>query len=180
MPETQSVEQLISRAFVQVKADATVGEALKALQDAQAQYIVVASTQNNPLSVIGVQQLRAANANEAVGTFVQHMPALVLEPNVPISSAARALAKDLVLKPQLAGVLVQAQGRAEGILPRKTIVDYAARNVTRGTSDRLEGSPLDVLIYECPVDHERQIITYYDPAHPPMCSQGHLMQPIED
>lgn len=179
MAEAKQVQEVMSNSFVQVNADKTIGEALMKLQDAQAQYGIVIGAQDNLLGLVTAEELRAGEANARVQTLIQNAPPVILEPNVTLNSAVRALAKDLVLKPQLSGIVVQTQGKVQGIVPRKTIVEHAARVVTRGTADRLEGSPIDVLFYECLIDHERKLVAYYDPAHPPTCSQGHKMNPVE-
>lgn len=36
---------------------------------------------------------------------------------------------------------------------------------------------ISVPIFVCPIDGERKVVYYYDPAYPPLCSQKHLMEP---
>ncbi len=180
MTEAKQVEEALSSAFVQVNAGMAIDEALMNLQAAQAQYGVVIGSQDRVLGLVTIERLREGDANAYVETLIDSGPPIFLEPNVTLDTAVRALAKDFVLRPQLAGVVVQAQGKVEGILPRNIIVERAARLGTRGVADRLTGSPLDILFFECPVDHERRIVVYYDPSNPPKCSQGHLMMPIEE
>lgn len=174
------VAEVMSVAFIQVFAQAKVDDALRALQAAHAEYVVIGSP-GSLLGVISAAQLRAAaNGDGSVETLIRNMPALSVAPDVPVSAAARHLSADAKRWPRLAGVVVQEQGNPKGVLTRQTILEHTTPSVMRGAGQRLEGSPLDVLRYECPIHQERTIVAYYDPAHPPRCSKGDLMQPVED
>jgi hypothetical protein len=97
-----------------------------------------------------------------------------------LDRVAQKYGKDLELRPNLAGVVVIERDEVRGILPRQMIVSQAARVVTRGAgTSYLEGSPIDYVIYECPEDHERKFVDYYNPQNPPRCQRGHLMQILE-
>jgi len=85
-----------------------------------------------------------------------------------------------VFHPRLQGVIVRERGQVQGVLPRQELVERASRLVTRSIVDRMEGAPVDILYFECPMDGERQLVAYYDPGNPPTCSQGHRMRPVED
>ena len=110
----------------------------------------------------------------------QTPPPIVVSPDVRLESVARTAAKDLVMEPRLAGVVVREGNQDVGVVPRWVLVQVASRLVIRGTADRLEGAPVDLPYFICPEDGERQIVFYYDPQNPPRCSRGHLMQPLEE
>jgi len=163
-----------------LEANMTVAEALKKLEHAQATLGVVSDARAQPLGIVTTEQLHAAQKSASVNSLIGTTPRpIMVEPSATIDDVVKMLAKDLVLNPDLAGVIVQEQGEVQGVLPRKTIVEYASRVVTRGTVDRLEGAPVDTLFFECSEDHERKLVAYYDPQNPPKCSKGHLMKPVE-
>jgi len=159
----------------------TVTESLKKLEQATATFGIINDAKGQLLGLVTVEQLRTANKDTSVQSLVTiGAHPIVLEPSVTIDDAVKLLAKNLVLNPDLVGVIVEDHGKIQGVLSRKTIVEYASRVVTRGTIDRLEGAPVDTLFFECPEDHERKLVAYYDPQNPPKCSRGHLMKPVEN
>ncbi len=173
------VQELILPVAV-LEANMTVSEALTKLEQTEAIFGVVSDEKGQALGLVTVEQLHAAQKNASVQSLIVTTPrSITVEPSVTIDDVVKMLAKDLVLNPDLSGVIVQDQGKVQGVLPRKTIVEYASRVVTRGTVDRLEGAPVDTLFFECIEDHERKLVAYYDPQHPPRCSKGHLMKPVE-
>jgi hypothetical protein len=95
-----------------------------------------------------------------------------MDPHPRKDSEGSALLKDL-----FAGVSAVVYGSEEERIeigtettPEATRIDY--RGSMLGT--------VDVPIFQCPDDGERKIVYYYDPAHPPRCSQNHVMQPATD
>lgn len=163
-----------------LEANVTVAEALKKLEQAKTTFGVISDERGQPLGLVTVEQLHAAQKDVSVNSLiVTTLRPTMVEPSVTIDDVVKMLAKDLVLNPDLSGVIVQDQGKVQSVLPRKTIVEYASRVVIRGTIDRLEGAPVDMLFFECPEGHERKLVAYYDPQNPPKCSKGHLMKPVE-
>ncbi|MCI0526535.1 MAG: hypothetical protein L0Y56_03660 [Nitrospira sp.] len=180
MANTRLVQEFMSP-IVQLDADTTIADALKKLEQAHVTFGAVRSAEGNWLGVLTVEQLRAANPNNSLQTLIrtaQHP--IVVEPTDTLDNVVQTLSKDLALRLDLAGILVQEKGLPKGILPRKLIVEQASQMVERKSIYRMEGAPLTNLLYECPEDQERQIVEYYDPKSPPRCSKGHSMKPVYD
>ena len=159
----------------------TVAEAMRRLEQAGVTFGVIQDKQGRLTGLVTAEELRKADPQAQLNSLLAatHSP-ISIEPDVRIDHAVRVLAKDLVLRPQLQGVIVREQDRVRGVLPRQELVERASRLVTRSIVGRMESAPVDLLYFECPIDGERQLVAYYDPRNPPTCSQGHRMQPVED
>lgn len=178
MATFEKVQQFAQPAAL-LEADMTAAEALEKLTQSQTPFGVIRAEQGQWLGVVTREQLQAAPKD----VFLRQMIArrvLTVEPEETLENAVRMLAKDLVLHPDFSGVIVQTQGRLQGVLPREVLVEHASRVVTREIPVRLEGAPIDPLFFECAEDGERKLVAYYDPQNPPRCSQGHRMKPVED
>jgi CBS domain-containing protein len=181
MADPKLVGEVISP-VAQLDPDATVAEAVETLDRAGAAFGVVSGARGELLALVTAEQLRAGHSGgQRLQMLVADAPRpIVVEPRVTLDSVIQRLTKDLVLQPGLAGIVVQERDHLKGVVPRDEIVEYASRTAKRGIADRLEGAPVDVLLYECEIDHERKLVAYYDPKNPPRCSAGHLMKPVEE
>lgn len=179
MATLEKVQQFTQPAAL-LNADMTAAEALEKLAQSQTLFGVICDANGQWLGGVTREQLQAAQEDVDIRQLVAGQRVITLEPGVAIESAVRMLAKDLVLHPDLPGVIVPTQGHLQGVLPRQALVEYASRIVTRTVGDRMEGAPIDLLFFECPEDGERKLVAYYDPQNPPRCSRGHLMKPVED
>lgn len=166
---------------VTLDAGATVAEALARLEQAGATFAVLRDEQGGLRGPIPVETLKKVKATESrlADMAIDAPSPIFAPPGISIDQVARLVAKDLVLNPRLAGVVVKEGDQVLGVLTRQFLAQSAARLTTRGTTDRMEGAPVDILYFECPKDGERQLVAYYDPQHPPTCSQGHRMQPVD-
>lgn len=178
MATLEKVQQFAQPAAL-LEADMTAAEALEKLTQSQTPFGVIRDEKGQWLGIVTREQLQAAPKDAVLRQMIARR-VLTVEPEVTMESAVTMLAKDLVLHPDLSGVIVQTQGRLQGVLPREVLVEHASRVVTRGSAGRLEGAPVDLLFFECAEDGERKLVAYYDPQNPPRCSQGHLMKPVED
>jgi hypothetical protein len=161
-------------------ADMTVAEALEILERTSVTLGVVRGTEGTLLATVSLEQLRAVNGNQLMQTYAASLPRpIVSEPRIPFASVVRALKKYSALDPDLVGIVVQDGDRLQGVVPGKTIQDYISFQVLRGEGNRLEGAPVDVLMFECETCPERRFIAYYDPNNPPKCSAGHVMKLVE-
>ena len=169
---------------VTLDAGATIAEALEQLERAGAAFAVIRDEQGSLRGPIPVETLRQAGEQARDSRLENALknvpPPIVVPPQMNVDQVTRMVAKDLVLNPRLTGVVVREGDQVQGVLSRRFLAQRASRLVMRGTADRLEGPPVDILYFECPVDGERQIVPCYDPKNPPTCSQMHLMQPVED
>lgn len=177
---TDTVREAILPAEV-LDEESTVAEALARMEQSGAAFVVLRNRQGGLRGPIAVEALRQANGDIRLEELGKPEPPPIIVPlEMGIDRIIRIVAKDLVLNPRIKGVIVREKDQVLGVLPRRLLAQRAARLVTRGTADRMEGAPVDVLYFECPVDGERQIVPYYDPQNPPTCSQGHRMEPVED
>ncbi len=162
----------------------SVKDARARLEQAGAAFLVLRDEHGGlqgPLSAEASEQAEEQDPNTPLRRVAADVPPpIIVQPQMSVDQVTRMVAKDLVLNPRRAGVIVQEGDRLLGVLPRSFLVQRASRLVTRGTADRPEGPPLDILYFECPEDGERQLVPYYDPRNPPTCSQGHRMRPVED
>jgi CBS domain-containing protein len=166
---------------ISLDASMTVAEALRRLEQAGMTFGIIQDEQGRLARLVTAEELRKADPQAQLNSLLAAAPSpIFIELDVSIDHAVQVLAKDLVLHPQLQGVIVREQGQVRGILPREELTKKASRLVTRSIVDRMEGAPVDVLYFECPIDGERLLVGYYNPGHPPTCSQGHQMQPVED
>lgn len=175
----EKVQQFAQPAAL-LAADMTVAEALEKLAQSQMPFGVIRDEKGQWLGVVTRGQLQATQEDVDIRQLTAVRRVITIEPEVAIESAVIMLAKDLVLHPDLSGVIVQTQGHLQGVLPRQVLVEHASRIVTRRSVDRLEGAPVDLLFFECAEDGERQLVAYYDPQNPPKCSRGHSMKPVEE
>ena len=169
---------------ITLETSTTVAEALRRLEQAGVTFGVIQDEQGRLTGLVTAEELRKADPQTQLDSPLVATPSpIFVVPDVRdvrIDHAVRVLAKDLVLQPRLQGVIVREQGQVRGVLPRQELVERASRLVTRSIVDRMEGAPVDILYFECPMDGERQLVAYYDPGNPPTCSQGHRMRPVED
>ncbi len=176
----QTIRELL-KPFVPLDIGTTVAEALRRLEQAGVTFGVIQDEQGRLAGLVTAEELRKADPQAPLDFLLAAAPSpIFIEPDVRIDHAVQVLAKDLVLRPRLQGVIVREQDRVRGVLPRQELVERASRLVTRSLVDRMEGAPVDILYFECPIDGERQLVAYYDPRNPPTCSQGHRMQPVEE
>jgi predicted transcriptional regulator len=175
-----TVRELLAPAII-LDSARTVAEALRQLEQAGVTFCVIQDEQGRLAGLVTAEELRKADPQARLDSLLTAVPSPIsIDPDVRIEHAVRVLAKDLVLQPRLQGVIVREQGQVRGVLPRQELVERASRLVTRSIVDRMEGAPVDILYFECPIDGERQLVAYYDPDNPPTCSQGHRMRPVED
>ncbi len=159
--------------------DVTVGDALAQLAHANANYAVITDAGGQPARVITDQDLAGKGAGMRLGELIDpNNPALTVSPDASMEQVVQKHSKSLVLHAQIRGIVVQDGNKIVGVLPRQAVVEIASRSVKRGL-ERLEGGPLTTLWYECPIDHERRRVAYYDPTSPPTCKNGHLMKRVE-
>ncbi len=175
-----TVRELLAPAII-LDPTRTMAEALRQLEQAGVTFCVIQDEQGRLAGLVTAEELRKADPQARLDSLLTAVPSPIsIDPDVRIEHAMRVLAKDLVLQPRLQGVIVREQGQVRGVLPRQELVERASRLVTRSIVDRMEGAPVDILYFECPMDGERQLVAYYDPGNPPTCSQGHRMRPVED
>ena len=180
MANAKLVQEFLSP-VVSLDTNLTVAEALSRLERANSGFGIVGDKKGKPLALVSLEQLHATDKSAPLLSLIMDVQRpIIVEASVTIDDAVTMLAKDLVLNPDLAGIVVQDRDRLQGVLPRRAIIEHTSRIVTRSTADRLEGAPVDALFFECPDDHERILVAYYDPQNPPLCSKGHLMRPVED
>ncbi len=177
---TDAVRDAVTPTVI-LDARATVAEALARLDQAGAAFIVLQDEYGGLQGPFPAETLRQAEGQVRLGDALTGAPPpIVISSQMDVGQVTRMVAKDLVLNPRLAGVIVREEGRVLGVIPRTLLAQRASRLGTRGAADRMEGSPLDILYFECPVDGERRLVDYYDPQNPPICSHGHRMKPVED
>lgn len=177
---TDTVREAATPAVI-LDAEAIVAETLEQLQRAGVEFVVLRDAQGALRGPVTLEALRQAQEEGWSKAIWQEAPSpIVVPPDMSVDQVTWMVAKDLVLNPRVAGVLVREGDRVRGVVSRKFLAQRASRLTTRGTADRMEGPPVDILYFECPVDGERQLVPYYDPQSPPTCSQGHRMQPVED
>lgn len=175
-----TVRELLAPAII-LDTTRTMAEALRQLEQAGVTFCVIQDEQGRLAGLVTAEELRKADPQARLDSLLTAVPSPIsIDPDVRVEHAVRVLAKDLVLQPRLQGVIVREQGQVRGVLPRQELVERASRLVTRSIVDRMEGAPVDILYFECPIDGERQLVAYYDPGNPPTCSQGHRMRPVED
>jgi CBS domain-containing protein len=175
-----TVRELLAPAII-LDPTRTVAEALRQLEQAGVTFCVIQGEQGRLAGLVTAEELRKADPQAQLNSLLAAAPSPIsIDPDVRIEHAVRVLAKDLVFHPRLQGVIVREQSQVRGVLPRRELVERASRLVTRSIVDRMEGAPVDILYFECPMDGERQLVAYYDPGNPPTCSQGHRMRPVED
>jgi hypothetical protein len=161
----------------------TAGAALEAMRSEGTRVLlIVDGDRKQPKALLSEAELKQAEPDSLLREVARYA--------APLSDSVRApyVLDDVVRRhsgylerwPNLPGLLVTYD---EGfrVLPREVVTKGASQVVTRGMNEgRLEGAPLDVLFYECPIDHERKLVAYYDPRNPPRCRLGHDMAPVED
>ena len=155
--------------------DLTAGEALEKMRSEGVTIgLVVDRVRSLPKALLSERELERADPKTKLEKLVMHAPELVsVKAPYKLSDVVQRHAKYVELRPNLPGVLVDV-GEGFRVLPREIITKSATRVVTRGMNDgRLEGAPLDVLFYKCPIDNERKLVAYYDPKNPPRCTLGH-------
>ncbi|MGQ9928666.1 MAG: hypothetical protein ACUVS4_17615 [Chloroflexaceae bacterium] len=158
--------------------------------------------------LLGLGGKAAEEAEKKLGTEAWEQAQALwarLKPKVEAKPAAQEAAQEAAAHPadedaqaalrlQLRKLLAEDEALAREV--QRMLEDPAVRQViARGArsvaiggdvsgsviiTGRLEGAPVDLLFFECPEDHERTLVAYYDPQNPPRCSQGHLMKPVED
>lgn len=175
MPESTRVRDLMCPLPI-FEPGQHAGEVLRELVQARAEVGLVRGADGDAFLV--ADRLRSADPEQPVGDLAHPEPPLVVGSEQPLDSVVDAAAFDLVTRPSLPGAIVELPDGGLAFLPRSDLI-ARANLATRQTVDRLEGAPVDLLVFQCPDDGERQIISYYDPANPPMCHRGHRMRPVE-
>ncbi|MFN8490282.1 MAG: hypothetical protein U0350_22030 [Caldilineaceae bacterium] len=174
------VKEYLSQDFTQLDPVLTVAQAIEQLGREQKTYGVVRVAGEELAVLVTAGMLRRApDLQASVGNFAKTLPSLApVKRNDVIEQVVRRLANALVSDPKLAGLIVQDDQEVIGIVSRPKLVEIAGRVITRGgDASRLEGaSSLLGVYYYCPVDGEEKLVSYYNPANPPRCRQGHLMK----
>lgn len=158
------------------------GEALAKMRSEATEFLlVVDGIMGRPKALLSKAELTEATPDSMLREVAKYAPEPI-NVNAPydLDHVARRHSSYLEKWPNLPGILVKV-GEGFRVLPREVVTKGASRVVTRGMNEgRLEGAPLDVLFFECPIDHERKLVSYYDPRNPPRCRLGHDMAPVED
>ncbi len=165
-----------------VAEDQTAGRALDAMRSEGTKVLlIVDSARGLPKALLSRVELEQALPDSPLEEVAKYAPEPVgVKAPYDLDRVAQRHSGYLERWPNLPGLLVET-GEGFRVLPREVITKGASKVVTRGMNEgRLEGAPLDVLFYECPIDHERKLVAYYDPRNPPRCRLGHDMAPVED
>lgn len=173
------VRDMMTRAFVRMGADATVEQALETIRNADAEFALLDDAQGVTEALADFAILRRVSPQDPLAILRAQLPRpLVVPSNAPLESLLGILSKDLVLQPDLVGVIAAEDEETEGVVSRETISDAAARERVRGPSDRLPGTPtVRPPVYECKTDGYRRAYVPA-PATPPLCPNGHTMQKV--
>jgi hypothetical protein len=165
----------------QIEENSKIVEAISDLRANSLDFAVVVSLRNEILGILSIAQLEKATPDKQVKTLVASAQTpIIVDSQESLEDVVKKHSKDLELRPNLGGVIVTSEQQISGVLPRSLIINQARRVVTRGSGiARIEGSPLDTLFFRCEIDNERKMISYYDPADPPRCSNNHKMVPEE-
>ncbi|MFL6211950.1 MAG: hypothetical protein ACJ74W_24095 [Pyrinomonadaceae bacterium] len=166
----------------QIDQNMSVHDARLKLQSEHTSHALIVDTVRGArAALLSDKQLADARPDAILKNLVEHAPEpLTIRVPYDLDDVVQRHAKTLELRPNLPGILVE-DGAEIKLLPRQVIIKGATHVVTRGAQFyRLEGSPLDVMFYECPIDFERKMVAYYDPNDPPRCKFKHLMVPVED
>ena len=173
------IKNSLSHDFIVLDPKVTVEQALKQL--GQKTYGVIADPQAELPILVTAGVLKRFSAQQVtIGTMAAALPRPApVQPDARLDQVASVLATDLVANPDLAGLLVwDDHQKVVGILPRQILARVAARLIERGgDTGRLEGaSTVTGIYFYCPIDNEEKLVSYYDPANPPKCSNNHLMK----
>jgi len=180
MAKSKPIQEWVSLA-TRLDADETVAKALETLEQANVTFGVVSDPAGGWIATITLRQLRDASKGTSVRTLVSGKPRpIVTEPGIKFDSVVKKLVHRPGFETDLADIVVQEQDKLRGVVPRARIIDRASLIVIRWGADRLEGAPIDVMLYECEICQERKLVAYYDPKNPPKCKAGHLMKPVEE
>lgn len=129
---------------VQLKIDATVGEALRTLRK-NVPFGVVSDEEGEPFAIVTREHLRAAKVSELVQVLPTSMPhSRPTEPYSTLDSIVQTYADDFVVNPDLRGIVVQEQGEVQGVLLRETVEEHLLDMLNAG---RLPGTP--GLLFRC-------------------------------
>ena len=173
MAPKKSIEDLLVTAQV-LTPDKSVADALATMNQANLDYCVVKDQEGRLLGVTSVEQLKSKGKQQKLeDIFEGGPPPISLTPALTLDKIEVGVAALFTSDPKLEGIIVDEE--SPRVLPRKKILEHALEIVSYRGVDRLEGSPLDVVIYECPIDHERKILEYFT-GLAPVCSQGHPME----
>lgn len=172
MKKPERVRDVV-RPVPELGRDETVEGALEKMRQAKADVAVVPGGERRYM-LVTMEQLQAAEPSVRTEALDLHHPVIV-DADERLEHVAGETARELVLRPRLPGVLVVSKENLLGLVPRSVLADLAL-TASRSGADRLEGAPIDTLVFECPVDGERRVIGYYDRSNPPRCADGHPMQ----
>jgi hypothetical protein len=154
-----------------------VGDARVRLRASRASLAVVLSNEERPIGLVSTGTLRELPSGVSVGEIVRDLPEpLELRGDVSAEVELDRVGRRLLGEPDLLGAVVDLGDGTWTALSRDEIATFLG---SRTTVDRLEGAPIDVLVFECSTDKERKVVPYYDPRNPPLCSNGHPMKPIK-
>lgn len=173
------IKNSLSQDFILLDPKLSVEQALKQL--GQKTYGVITEPQAElPVLVTAGVLKRFSDQQATIGSIAEALPRPApVQPDVRLDQVASVLATDLVANPDLAGLVVwDDRQKVVGILPRQVLARVAARLIERGgDTSRLEGASAVAGVYfYCPIDGEEKLVSYYDPANPPKCSNNHLMK----
>lgn len=173
------VHDVMTRAFVRMSADETVGQALEKMRDAGAQFALLNNAHGVTEALADFALLGRVSPQTPLVALRAELPRpLVVPSDAPLDMLLGILSKDFVLKPDLVGAIAAEDDEPEGVMARETVADAAARQHVRGPSDRLPGTPTPrPPEYRCKTDGYRRVYVPAPPT-PPHCPNGHLMEKI--
>ena len=165
--------------FVVLDAGQTAAHALEALAKAGVKYGIVTNGAGIPLTLTTAGLLAANRDPEIQFESATMMPAFVVDVVVSLDQIVLYSAQSLVECPDMAGLIVENEGKVVGVLPRQTIRHYAQQIKTRGGDiTELAGVPqIRAKYFVCPKDkqHYKKLIIRYDPDDPPTCPYHNLV-----
>ena len=175
------VRDELSKDFIILDPEQTVAQATDELNQEKATVGIV----NDPVAgfpgLVTKRLLkRSANKQEKLASLIASLPRpSPVRADDKLAPIVEVLAHELITDRSLAGLVVwDEQQQVIGVVPRKRLARVAAGMIERGgDSSRLEGaSILTGAYFYCPQDGEEKLVSYYNPANPPKCKNGHLMK----
>ncbi|MEV0680444.1 hypothetical protein AB0I60_28410 [Actinosynnema sp. NPDC050436] len=142
----------LTRSHVVVRDDVEVGQARAARERVNAEFIVVVTSDGNPLGVLGVPELAELAATSETLTAVAHLfPTLVVVGGDPDELAPDELfdLAELVVRERLRFVLVERDGQPAGVVPRAAIADALPLDALDGLAVRTGNPMVPALRYVC-------------------------------
>jgi CBS domain-containing protein len=157
--------------FVFLDAKQTVTQAHEKLTQAGATYGIVANANGVPVAVTTVGALATISNPNITLQAAPLLPAFVVGAEALLDQTVSFSAQTLVEHPEMAGLVVEDQGKVVGVLTRQTIRKHAQRIKTRGGDiTELAGVPQTrVKYFVCPEGDYKKLVVLYDPDDPPVC-----------